>query len=131
MNLVGKIEKLDSKHATVFVQPASACGGHCGSCGGCSQEGRYIKIKNNGYRIGQWLEITINDNQAFYALIITATIILALLITGYYLATYLFPTSGETPGIIGAIVGILIGAVIVKLLEPVWQKIEYDVKPLD
>ncbi len=131
MNLIGKIEKVDPKFATVFVQPASACGGHCGSCGGCSQEGRHIKIKNQDYRLGQWLEIEVDDNKALYALLTSAGLILALLFAGYYLFTNLFPQSGEIIGVLGAIIGILVGAIIVKLLEPVWQKIEYEVRPLD
>lgn len=131
MNLIGKVEKIDNKHTTIYTQPVSACGGQCGTCGGCPQEGRRIKIPNNNYQIGQWLEVTIDDNKAFYALIFSTGLILALLLAGYYLATYLYPELGETPGVLGAIIGIVIGSVIIKLLEPLWQKIEYEVKILD
>ena len=72
-----------------------------------------------------------DDNKALYALLTSAGLILTLLFAGYYLFTNLFPHSGEIIGVLGAIIGILVGAIIVKLLEPVWQKIEYEVRPLD
>lgn len=132
VNLIGKIEKIESKYVSVLVQPESACGASCGSCGGCSaKDGRQIKIKNQNYKIGQWLRITINDNHALYALLISSGIILGLLFLGYYLANLLIQGQGETPGVLGGIVGIIVGSTIVKLLEPLWQKIHYEVETLD
>ena len=132
MNLIAQIEKVDDKYAHVRVYPDSSCGASCGSCGGCSyRDGRHITIKNDNYRVGQLLDIHVNSSQALMALIVSAGIILFLLIAGYFIGSSLYSSSSETPGIVGSIVGLLIGFLIVKALEPVWQKIEYKVIPID
>ncbi|MDD2431618.1 MAG: SoxR reducing system RseC family protein [Firmicutes bacterium] len=132
MNLIGQIKKIDQNYAYVHIHPDSSCGATCGSCGGCSfQEGRHVKIKNDNYRQGQLLDIHVNSNQALIALIVSAGIILALLIGGYFLGSTLFKSPSETPGVIGGLIGIVVGAIVVKALEPFWQRVEYKVVPID
>lgn len=67
MNQVGKIEKINGNKATVSVRRPSGCGSSCASCSGsCSQANVIVETEiNEGYEVGDYVEITTENEVAF------------------------------------------------------------------
>ncbi|MEA5095745.1 hypothetical protein SDC9_97611 [bioreactor metagenome] len=67
MNQVGKIEKINGNIATVSVRRPSGCGSSCASCSGtCSQANVIVETEiNEGYEVGDYVEITTENEVAF------------------------------------------------------------------
>jgi sigma-E factor negative regulatory protein RseC len=58
MKKIGQVVHIDKEEALVKVPRASSCGDNCSSCSsGCSDSGHIIRIKNDDYHPGEFVEL--------------------------------------------------------------------------
>lgn len=84
MKSLGKVISIDGNNARVQLKRSSACGDSCGSCkGGCTPTTTVIEISNNiGAKVGQTVEVEMNDNTFMKAVGISYMFPLIMLIVG-------------------------------------------------
>ncbi len=58
MKKIGQVVNLENDKAFIKVPRASSCGDNCQSCSsGCTENGHIIKIKNEDYNLGEFVEL--------------------------------------------------------------------------
>ena len=115
----GVISEIKGNKAKIQVLRESACGGNCASCSGCELKNHFVDAdieKEFGFtpKVGDKVEITMDDKLFFKYAVIGYGIFILFLIIGAVLGWILF--DDELIAICGAAIGVLLAFVIVKLI---------------
>lgn len=103
---IAQVVNIENESAYIKVARASACGDNCASCGtSCTQKGHILKVKNNGYKLGQLLTITTRDKNLLAYSSVAYGIPLLIMIAATFLS-YQYINFGNKD-IVSAVSGLL------------------------
>ena len=104
MKKIGQVVNIDNDEAFIKVPRASSCGDNCQSCSsGCSDNGHLIKIKNEDYNLGEFVELIAKPkNVLLYSVLAYGLPLTIMILTIIYSISFL--QLSET---VGGLLGLL------------------------
>ena len=118
MEQSGFVTEVRDGFAKVRVDRESACGGNCAGCHGCPQTAVLISCPvdpEKPVRIGEKVKITMPTGTFFSGMFKSYGILILMVLLGAIFGFYL--TGIEGFSVLGALLGLLIGGVCVRLLS--------------
>jgi len=99
---IGQVVNIDNNNAFIRVPRASSCGDNCQSCSsGCSEDGHIIKVKNNKYNLGEFVEITARAKNVVLYSILAYGLPLTIMIFTIVYTIYFLQLSETLGGLLG------------------------------
>ena len=125
----GVVTAADNKNATVTVMRDSACGENCAACGLCgNMREMTVNIKNTiGLREGDRVRLSSSDSAVMKRSALGYASLTALLICGGAAGNV---AGGDLCAFFGAVLGVAVGVLLLKINEKHRDKIEIKVEKI-
>jgi len=114
---IGQVVDIKEEKALIKVPRASSCGDNCKSCSGsCEDNGHIVEIKNEGYKVGEFVELSARAKNVLLYSVLAYGLPLVIMIATIVYAINILNLSEAYGGLLG-LLSLIVSHFIMKFID--------------